>query len=37
MDIVSDRATFAWLAEVFVLPERRNQGIARKLDPQGGR
>nr|WP_217283772.1 GNAT family N-acetyltransferase [Aquabacterium terrae] len=26
--IVSDRATFAWLADVFVLPEQRGRGIA---------
>lgn len=26
--VVSDRATFAWLADVFVVAERRGQGIA---------
>lgn len=29
--LVTDRATFAWLCDVFVLPEHEGQGIARKL------
>ena len=29
--VVTDRATFAYLADVFVLPERRGQGIAKRL------
>jgi GNAT superfamily N-acetyltransferase len=29
--VVSDRATFAWLCDVFVLPEFRGRGIARAL------
>ncbi len=29
--LVTDRATFAWLADVFVLPEARGQGIARAM------
>jgi GNAT superfamily N-acetyltransferase len=29
--LVTDRATFAWLADVFVLPEARGQGIARVM------
>ena len=28
---VTDKATFAWLADVFVLPEHRGAGIGRKL------
>jgi len=29
--LVTDRATFAWLCDVFVLPERQGQGVARDL------
>ena len=29
--VVSDRATFAWLCDVFVLPEHRGKGVARRL------
>lgn len=29
--VVTDRATFAWLCDVFVLPEHRGNGIARML------
>jgi GNAT superfamily N-acetyltransferase len=29
--IVSDRATFAWLCDVFVLPEHRGQGLGKWL------
>jgi GNAT superfamily N-acetyltransferase len=29
--LVTDRATFAWLADVFVLPEARGQGVARRM------
>ena len=29
--VVSDRATFAWLADVFVLPEHRGRGLGRWL------
>ena len=29
--VVSDRATFAWLCDVFVLPEYRKQGLAKAL------
>ena len=29
--VVSDRATFAWLADVFVLPSHRGAGVARNL------
>ncbi len=29
--VVSDRATYAWLCDVFVLPSARGQGIARLL------
>lgn len=29
--LVTDRASFAWLCDVFVLPERQGQGIARAL------
>jgi len=29
--VVSDRATFAWLCDVVVLPTHQGQGIARKL------
>jgi GNAT superfamily N-acetyltransferase len=29
--VVSDRATFAWLCDVFVLPEHRGRGVARRL------
>ncbi len=29
--VVSDRATFAWLADVFVLPEHRGGGVGRSL------
>ncbi|MED5617930.1 GNAT family N-acetyltransferase [Ideonella sp. BN130291] len=29
--VVTDRATYAWLCDVFVLPEARGQGIARAL------
>ncbi|MES2442680.1 MAG: GNAT family N-acetyltransferase [Pseudomonadota bacterium] len=29
--VVSDRATFAYLADVFVLPAHRGQGVARQL------
>lgn len=29
--LVTDRATFAWLCDVFVLPEHTGQGIARRL------
>src|SRR5262249_42127276 len=28
---VTDYASFAWIADVFVLPEARGQGLARKL------
>jgi GNAT superfamily N-acetyltransferase len=29
--VVSDRASFAWLCDVFVLPAHRGQGVARSL------
>lgn len=29
--LITDRATFAWLCDVFVLPERQGQGVARDL------
>lgn len=29
--VVSDRATFAWLCDVFVLPEAQGRGVARGL------
>jgi GNAT superfamily N-acetyltransferase len=29
--VVTDCATFAWLADVFVLPERQGKGVARSL------
>jgi GNAT superfamily N-acetyltransferase len=29
--VVSDRATFAWLSDVFVLPANRGRGLARRL------
>jgi GNAT superfamily N-acetyltransferase len=29
--VVSDRATFAWLSDVFVLPAHRGRGLARRL------
>lgn len=29
--VISDRASFAWLCDVFVLPAAQGQGIARKL------
>lgn len=29
--VVTDRATFAWLADVFVLPEHRGAGLGRRL------
>lgn len=29
--VVSDRATFAWLCDVFVAPQTRGQGLARRL------
>jgi GNAT superfamily N-acetyltransferase len=29
--VISDRATFAYLADVFVLPAHRSQGVARKM------
>lgn len=29
--VVTDRATYAYLADVFVLPEHRNRGVARAL------
>lgn len=29
--VVTDRATFAWLCDVFVLPEHRGNGVARRL------
>lgn len=29
--LAGDRATFAWLCDVFVLPEARGQGVARRL------
>lgn len=29
--VVTDRATFAWLCDVFVLPEHRGNGVARLL------
>ena len=29
--VISDRATFAYLADVFVLPSHRGRGIARKI------
>lgn len=29
--LVTDRATYAWLCDVFVLPEHRRQGIADRL------
>jgi GNAT superfamily N-acetyltransferase len=29
--VVTDRATYAWLCDVFVLPEARGRGIARAL------
>jgi GNAT superfamily N-acetyltransferase len=28
---ISDRATFAWLADVFVLPAHQGQGVSRRL------
>jgi GNAT superfamily N-acetyltransferase len=28
---VTDRATFAWLADVFILPEHRGQGLGKRL------
>ena len=32
---VTDRATFAWLADVFVLPEHRGAGIGKRLVEAG--
>ena len=32
--VVSDRATFAWLCDVFVLPEHRGQGLSKWLVQQ---
>lgn len=29
--VVTDKATFAWLADVFVLPEARGQGVSKAL------
>ncbi|KAA2284669.1 GNAT family N-acetyltransferase [Arenimonas fontis] len=29
--VVTDKATFAWLADVFVLPEARGQGVSKVL------
>ena len=29
--VVTDRATFAWLCDVFVLPEHRGEGVSRLL------
>jgi len=29
--VVTDRATFAWLCDVFVLPAHRGQGVSRRL------
>ncbi len=29
--VVTDKATFAWLCDVFVLPEHRGKGVARQL------
>ena len=29
--VVTDKATFAWLCDVFVLPQHRGQGVARRL------
>lgn len=29
--LITDRATFAWLADVFVLPAHRGQGVARAM------
>lgn len=29
--VVTDRATFAWLADVFVLPEHRGRGLGKRL------
>jgi len=29
--VVTDRATFAWLCDVFVLPEHRGRGVSRRL------
>src|SRR4051812_5272811 len=29
--VVTDRATFAWLCDVFVLPEHRGKGVAKQL------
>ncbi len=29
--VVTDRATFGWLADVFVLPEHRGRGLAKQL------
>jgi GNAT superfamily N-acetyltransferase len=29
--VVTDRATFAWLADVFVLPSHRGQGVGKRL------
>ena len=29
--VVTDRATFAWLCDVFVLPDRQGKGLARAL------
>jgi GNAT superfamily N-acetyltransferase len=31
--VVSDRATFAWLADVFVLPDHRGAGVGKQLVP----
>src|SRR5437763_7677158 len=29
--VVTDRSTFAWLADVFVVPEHRGQGLGKRL------
>lgn len=29
--VVTDRATFAWIADVFVLPEHRGRGLSKRL------
>ncbi|UOQ78601.1 GNAT family N-acetyltransferase [Hymenobacter sp. 5516J-16] len=32
--VITDRATFAWLCDVFVLPEQQGQGIGKQLMQQ---